>query len=58
LGAIYWYTIEFGLLREKDNYKVYGAGILSSFGEMERIYNSYYDKNSLIKIPTRPLNVE
>lgn len=36
LIRVYWYTIEFGLLREDDQLKVYGAGILSSFGELER----------------------
>jgi phenylalanine-4-hydroxylase len=34
LSRLYWYTIEFGLLREKDQYRAYGAGILSSPGEL------------------------
>ena len=33
LGRIYWFTIEFGLIREKDELKIYGAGIISSPGE-------------------------
>ncbi len=33
---MYWYTIEFGILQEGERLKVYGAGILSSFGEMRR----------------------
>ena len=36
LIRVYWYTIEFGVVREDDQLKVYGAGILSSFGEMRR----------------------
>ena len=33
LGKIYWFTVEFGLIREFGEKKVYGAGILSSHGE-------------------------
>ena len=29
LGALYWYTVEFGLIEEQDGIKAYGAGILS-----------------------------
>ena len=36
LELVYWYTLEFGLVREDGELKTYGAGILSSFGEMER----------------------
>lgn len=33
LSRIYWFTVEFGLIREQDGLRIYGAGILSSAGE-------------------------
>ena len=35
LARLYWYTVEFGLLRTADGLRVYGAGILSSPGEVD-----------------------
>lgn len=36
LGALYWYTVEFGLIMEADGLRAYGAGILS--GPSEAIF--------------------
>jgi phenylalanine-4-hydroxylase len=33
LARLYWYTVEFGLIRETDGIKTFGAGILSSYAE-------------------------
>jgi len=33
LARLYWYTVEFGLISEAEGLRLYGAGILSSFGE-------------------------
>jgi phenylalanine-4-hydroxylase len=57
IGRVYWYTLEFGVVHERGRIKVYGAGLLSSFGELgrfesqepqlpwdvERIANTPYD---------------
>jgi phenylalanine-4-hydroxylase len=38
IGRLYWYTVEFGLIRHKDGgYRIYGAGITSS--KTESIYS-------------------
>jgi len=34
IGRVYWYTLEFGVVRERGAIRVYGAGLLSSFGEL------------------------
>ena len=33
LAALYWYTVEFGLIRTPDGRRIYGAGIVSSYAE-------------------------
>jgi phenylalanine-4-hydroxylase len=33
LARLYWYTVEFGLIQEAEGLRIYGAGIVSSYGE-------------------------
>lgn len=40
LARLYWYTIEFGLIQSPEGLRVYGAGILSSGGEIEHCLTS------------------
>ncbi len=35
MARFFWFTVEFGLMRSKDGLRVYGSGLLSSFGEIE-----------------------
>lgn len=40
LSRVYWFTIEFGVLREAGNVKAYGTGLLSSAGELESMHKA------------------
>ena len=50
LGRLYWFTVEFGLIEEKGELKAYGAGLLSSFGELEHAFGG--------EVERRPFNLE
>lgn len=48
LARVYWFTVEFGVLRERGEIKAYGTGLLSSAGELEAMH----------KAEIRPLDLE
>jgi phenylalanine-4-hydroxylase len=37
LSSIFWHTIEFGMCKENGENKFYGAGIASSYGEIDNM---------------------
>lgn len=40
LARLYWYTVEFGLVATSDGLRAYGAGLLSSHGELRHSVTS------------------
>jgi phenylalanine-4-hydroxylase len=40
LARLYWFTVEFGLMRQNGEIKIYGGGILSSPKETQYIYSN------------------
>ena len=44
LGRLYWFTVEFGLVEHEGDIKAYGAGLLSSFGELEHAFSDQVER--------------
>jgi phenylalanine-4-hydroxylase len=40
MARFFWFTIEFGLMNSRKGLRVYGSGLLSSFGEIEHAIDS------------------
>lgn len=43
LQRLYWFTIEFGLMKKNKDTQIYGAGIISSAGETDHIFEDDID---------------
>jgi phenylalanine-4-hydroxylase len=50
LGRLYWFTVEFGMVEDEGKVKAYGAGLLSSFGELEHAFSD--------EVERRPFDLE
>ena len=41
LGRLFWYTVEFGVIRQQGEIKVYGSGLISSHGECRNVIDGH-----------------
>jgi len=57
LAHCYWHSVEFGLCEENGQRKAYGAGLLSSFGELEYACGTPNDGNATPEIKPWDPNV-
>ena len=58
ISRIYWFTVEFGLIRENGKMRIYGAGILSSAGETkfslsDEATHVGFDVDAILQTPYR-----
>jgi phenylalanine-4-hydroxylase len=62
VARLYWYTLEFGVCREKGACKAYGAGLLSSFGELggfeQRAELRPFDPAAIAETPYDPTDYQ
>ncbi len=62
VARLYWYTLEFGVCREGGTVKAYGAGLLSSFGELgsfeQRAELRPFDPAAIAETPYDPTDYQ
>ena len=60
LARLYWFTVEFGLLKKANHWKVFGGGILSSVGETHCCDNPAIEKQAfdLLTIMRTPYRID
>ena len=44
LGRLYWFTVEYGMVEHEGEIKAYGAGLLSSYGELEHSFTDNVER--------------
>ncbi len=54
LGRLFWFTVEFGLIRENGDVKIYGSGLVSSHAESRYSLQGAWEKKS---DPAEPCSV-
>ena len=60
IGRLFWYTVEFGLIRQHGKVKVYGSGLISSNGECTNVLEGHCEVRdfSLEAVYNAPVHVD
>jgi phenylalanine-4-hydroxylase len=60
LGRLFWYTVEFGLIREDGKVKIYGSGVISSQNECTNVIEGGCEVHdfSLDEVLATPVRVD
>jgi len=58
IGRLFWYTVEFGLIRQHGRIKVYGSGLISSNGECTNVLEGHcevrdFDLKTVLDTPVQ-----
>jgi phenylalanine-4-hydroxylase len=58
LGRLFWYTVEFGLIHQDNQIKVYGSGLISSHGECINVIEGHcaihpFSLNEVLQTPVK-----
>ncbi|RDI51579.1 phenylalanine 4-monooxygenase [Nocardia mexicana] len=57
LADVFWFSMEFGVVRENDEIRCYGAGLLSSFGEIEEFRHAELRPLNIVEMGTRTYDI-
>jgi phenylalanine-4-hydroxylase len=60
IGRLFWYTVEFGLIRQHGRVRVYGSGLISSNGECTNVLEGHCEVQdfSLEAVLNTPVQVD
>jgi phenylalanine-4-hydroxylase len=57
LSRVFWFTVEFGVVVEDGELKAYGAGILSSYGEIDEFRDMEHRPLDLVEMGTADYDI-
>ncbi|MBF6443483.1 phenylalanine 4-monooxygenase [Nocardia farcinica] len=57
LADVFWFSMEFGVVRERGEIRCYGAGLLSSFGEIEEFRRARLRPLDVVAMGTEPYDI-